>query len=490
MTSCSSEDDLTDNNNQQPASQSKLVTLTTTVGRDGTRALAGDGTKTFAVGETMAIVYVNNSGNTVKAESAPLAEGDILDGNQSATFTFTLDDPNKDATVSYYYPAAMVKDNGDINYEALYSNQDGTLTTLGGSFDYCKQTGLSWNDGNLPPATLSNELSILAINLKDDATGDPITSSITGMTIDVNDVHYTVISEAADGPIYVAIKPASGTNVYITATDGSKNYTKTLTGKTYEANNGYNVSWRMTEVVPSKVVDLSTLTGDYVAKNGDVLTGSTNGTYYKISIADRATVMLDNVNINPDRVQTYGPHAGLTCLGDATIILKEGTTNKVREYDDYFPGIQGAQGKTLTIMGTGSLYVASSNWAPGIGSGLDPERPCGNIVIAGGTITSEALGGGPGIGTATRGICGNITIYGGTVTAIGRSGGAGIGTTSDGTCGNITITSGVTKVTSIKGEYATNNIGVGYRGTRCGTVTIGGVVYAGGITTSPYTYQP
>ena len=26
--------------------------------------------------------------------------------------------------------------------------------------------------------------------------------------------------------------------------------------------------------------------------------------------------------------------------------------------------------------------------------------------------------------------------------------------------------------------------------TSCGTVTIGGTVYAGGITTSPYTYEP
>lgn len=509
MTSCSSEDDLTDNNNQQPESQSKLVTLTTTVGRDGTRALAGDGTKTFAVGETMAIVYVNNSGNTVKAESAPLAVGDILDGNQSATFTFTLDDPNKEATVSYYYPAAMVKDNGDINYEALYSNQDGTLTNLGKYFDYCKHTGLSWNDGNLPSATLSNELSILAINLKDEATTTDVTNTITGMTIDVNDVHYAINREAAAGPIYVAIRPASGTNVYITATDGTYLYAKTLTSKTYQADQGYPVTWRMT-----KATDLSTINADYIANNGETLTG-TLASNVKISIADGATVMLHNVNINGTNNDSY-MWAGISCEGDANIILSG--TNRVKGFHIHYPGIHIAEGNTLTIDGTGSLNASSNGQGSGIGGGYAISN--GNIVIEGGTITATggqyatgiggdggyitisggtitARGGGTGAGIGTRngGDCGDITISGGTVTAYGGKSAAGIGGGSNGSrCGDITITSGVTRVTATKGDLAPCSIGKGKdnpsQTCTCGTVTIGGVVYAGGIAESPYTYQP
>jgi len=57
-----------------------------------------------------------------------------------------------------------------------------------------------------------------------------------------------------------------------------------------------------------------------------------------------------------------------------------------------------------------------------------------------------------------------------------------------GFCGNINITSGVTQVTATKGPNA-NSIGAGPGGS-CGTVTIGGTVYAGGITDSPYIYQP
>ena len=43
-------------------------------------------------------------------------------------------------------------------------------------------------------------------------------------------------------------------------------------------------------------IDLSMLTGDYVAQNGDVLTGTLSG-YYKISIAPGATVTLRNATI-------------------------------------------------------------------------------------------------------------------------------------------------------------------------------------------------
>jgi len=39
------------------------------------------------------------------------------------------------------------------------------------------------------------------------------------------------------------------------------------------------------------------------------------------------------------------------------------------------------------------------------------------------------------------------------------------------------------------GKDAENSIGKGDGGT-CGTVTIGGTVYADGIAESPYTYQP
>ena len=105
MTGCSSDDSLT-GKAQEPAVKNNVVTLTTTVGLgggDATRALAANGVKTFAEGETMAVIY-NNGTSTVKAVSHALEVSDITDGGKKATFTFDLETPNKSADVTYIYP--------------------------------------------------------------------------------------------------------------------------------------------------------------------------------------------------------------------------------------------------------------------------------------------------------------------------------------------------------------------------------------------------
>ena len=247
-----------------------IVTLTTTVGfaADGTKALTAEGVKTFAEGETMAIYYWKNKGNDhVKAVSAPLTAGDITNGGKSATFTFTLDNPYKDMSVSYVYPAAMANADFTPNYDALYNNQDGTLATLASNFDFCTRSG-AWNGDNLPSVTLVNQLAILAITLKNADGSSDITSTITGMTISDGTNTYAVSRSAVAGPIYVAIRPTSDATITVTATDGTKNYTKTLTTKTYEAGNGYPVSWKMAEAGPTAYTLAESTVGMIVGTDG------------------------------------------------------------------------------------------------------------------------------------------------------------------------------------------------------------------------------
>jgi uncharacterized protein YjdB len=204
------------------------------------------------------------------------------------------------------------------------------------------------------------------------------------------------------------------------------------------------------------IVELGMLTEDYTAYDGDILTG-TLGKNVKISIANGATVTLRNATINGVNNDAY-KWTGINCRGNATLVL-EGE-NSVRGFQRMFPGIHIAQGKTLTIKGSGTLNASA------YGSGW----------------------GGAGIGGGSRIDCGNIVIEGGTINTTGGRQSAGIGGGAFSGCGNITITSGVTSVTATKGDRCPYSIGGGERGW-CGTVTIGGTV-TGPISQSPYTYKP
>ena len=215
-------------------------------------------------------------------------------------------------------------------------------------------------------------------------------------------------------------------------------------------------------------VDLSTLTADYEAQDGDKLTGTLSGNK-KISIADGATVMLDGAVINGTNSSKW---AGLTLAGDGTIILSG--ENSVKGFYEDYPGIFVPVNKTLTIQGDGSLNASSNGYGAGIGGGY--EIACGNITIEGGTVSATGGRFAAGIGGGSSTSCGAISITGGTVTASGGQSSPGIGSGSSTSCGAVTIANTVTSVTATKGENATISIGASYNGS-CGTVTIGGTKY-------------
>ena len=152
----------------------------------------------------------------------------------------------------------------------------GTLTDLGSKYDLCTKSG-AWDGDNLPTLTLENQLAILAITLKNSTD---ITSTITGMTIKVGSTTYTVSRSAAAGPIYVAIQPMSSATIEVTATDGTNDYIKTLTGKTYDANNGYNVTWNMSETTTitwnSSNISNLYVSGTYTSYKNEGITLSAN----------------------------------------------------------------------------------------------------------------------------------------------------------------------------------------------------------------------
>ena len=442
---CTSEDNVIDQ--AQTATKNNVVTQTVTVGFDeqaATRALAIDYTnkkltKTFADGDQIAVIYENTSNELVKA-TVTIAAGDITAEGKSAKFTVTMTNPKASGTLKYIYPAAMAGAT-DLDYTKLNS-QDGTLASLASNLDLATFEGTLTAASELPAsASLENKLAILALTIKNSGGTEQLTG-ITEMNIIAGTNSYTITGKDGDGHIYAAIQPTSEANISYFATDGTKNYTKAVTGKTYVADNIYNLGLKMDDAT---TVGLGDVTTDPIV-NGSTLYGLLTSNV-KISIADGAIVTLKGVTIN-NNGWTDGDYAGITCEGSATIIL-EGE-NTVKGFNASYPGIYVPEGKTLTIMGSGSLN-ASSN---GSGSGA-------------------------GIGGGYEGSCGNITISGGTITATGGDNAAGIGGGYENySCGTITITSGVTSVTATKGNYAPNSIGKGENGEEDITVTIDGVANA------------
>lgn len=307
-------------------------------------------------------------------------------------------------------------------------NEIGDISVTGKLADGRKLVVNAESDGEFALVNQSDNTQKVGYTLKNSAEGEETTSW-----------EFTSLSETpATQKIGVDVAPFRGMPA------GS--YTDTVTF-TASLETMYNI------------VDLSALTADYEAHDGDALTGTLDGETqpYKITVADGATITLKNAVINGLNDYNYN-WAGITPNGDATIIL-EGT-NTVKCFSPNYPGIYVPEGKTLTIKGNGSLDASSNGYGAGIGGGFDIS--CGNIVIESGTITATGGSDSAGIGGGDS-TCGN-------------------------TCGNITIANTVTKVTATKGNGASYSIGAGFIST-CGDVIIGGEK-TGNISESPYTYEP
>lgn len=247
MTGCSGDDDsIVGETPQQPADKAGRVTLTTTVSLGTTtRALDADGNKSFAEGDKIAVVYTDLGGVTQRAESDPLPTGT---SGQTATFTVTLDNPDRAQDVTYIYPAAMANADGTPNYDVL-DEQDGTLATLAASLDYCSYTG-AWDNGALPSPTLTNQLAVCAFTIKDNG-GNDITGTITGLTVTEGTNSYTVNRTATAGPIYVAMKPVDGSGIDFVAYDGTYFYDKSVSSKSLAAGHLYPIGVKLTKFDPS-----------------------------------------------------------------------------------------------------------------------------------------------------------------------------------------------------------------------------------------------
>ena len=205
----------------------------------------------------------------------------------------------------------------------------------------------------------------------------------------------------------------------------------------------------------AETYNLSTITTDTVIPSGRQTLTGTLAANCKISLADQAIVTLSNVKIEGSTIYN-SRWAGLTCEGNATIIL-EGK-NIIRGFYTSYPGIYVPVNSKLTIEGTGTLTASSNGYGAGIGGGFDLD--CGSIYVKGGTLFAYGGSGSAGIGGGTNAKCSDISISGGDITATGGASAPGIGSGGAGSCGRIVITGGYMDCTG--GE---NSAGIGCGGT-------------------------
>ena len=405
-----------------------------------------------------------------------------------ATPVYDGEPPTKATTAQYIYDFAgwtpnVVSVTGDATYTATY-----TQTLRCYTVTWKDDNGNKLGSDTLPygetPSRADPTKAATAQYTYTFAGWNPALATVTNdvtytATYDATVNKYTITFKNYDGstlqsglveygttPAYAGVTPTKAATAQFDYTFAG--WTPSIVAVTESAS--YTATYTATSADGWKVLNLSEQTDAYTAQHRDMLTGTLSNNV-KISIADGATVLLQDVTIEGVDDDAY-PWAGITCEGDAWLVI-EGT-NVVRGFAGRYPGVFVQSGKTLTIRGAGKLEAYSNGVGygrqGGAGIGGAASIAGGNIVIESGTIIASPGNRAAGIGCGRYGHFGNITINGGVVTASGGSYAAAIGGSYYGNCGDITITGG--EIYAYGGGYYDAGIGSGAYAS-CGDITIG-----------------
>ena len=255
--------------------EGRSVTLTGSISMGGgspvSKALTEEGVKTFAVGDSITVVYKNTGGQTVKAVSKAFTAEDIHEEGKKADIRVTLVEPAEGGALRYIYPAAMAKeviapeadvasDEATIAFERL-ANQDGTLASIASGLDLAVFDGSLTDGAELPvSASLSNKLTICKFTVKEGVSD--ITSKLSSFTVSNGEHTYTLSPAApaakfAGAPIYVAMRPVESGDISFTATDNVNGYEKSVSEKTLSAGSIYPIAITLTKTFEGKATPLT-----------------------------------------------------------------------------------------------------------------------------------------------------------------------------------------------------------------------------------------
>lgn len=421
LIACSNNDDV-----NRVSSQTQIIPYTVSVNSEASTRATVDAdfqTLKFASGDKLYVSGTNISGvmdiqTGMGTASATFSGSLTYTGSGSpadnlaltATLVSAQQNPGTevtvatDNTVTVNYGTALC---ADVN-EAVqkYSLLTGTSTYAQKSFSLTQQTAfLNFAITLIDGTTVGTNVSATVANVG----GSDRTGSISTIA-DGTDIVVKFVAPVAKQTLTNATIAVGGSSPVIFINS------KELAAKVYHVKRTFHDLKKAAAVVPAS--------GKVVVYQSD----NANTTSNSITIGAGGELTLAGVNM---------AEASIICSGAATIIMADGSTNRVINSNENKCGVLvGPTGTKTTLKGenlnTGSLIVRGGDNAAGIGT--YEAATCGEIEILSGNITAEGGTDAAGIGTGrtntvnnTHSTCGNISISNGYIIATGGNRGAGIG---------------------------------------------------------------
>ena len=337
-TACSSSDD-------EPATPvQKANTLTVEAGMSDniTRALAdaGDGTltATWEAGDEVKVYEGETLLGTLRPQTT---------GSRTTKLTGELDAVPSASGVTL-----------TLKYkETDYSGQNGTLANISSNYNYCVATTTVTQSGNQYSGTAANFVSqqaIVKFTLKKKSDNSVIKA--TTMNIRYTGDSPTILSLTSltpnnSGEYYIALPPTNNDRTLtITVNDGTR-YEIEAPATAFAAGAFYRRNILFTY---NQICYFGNDTRYTIENNYNALCKSTYKVSSKLTLNEGSTATLDGLTL-----QSPSDACGIDCQGNATINLKDGTTNTIE--GAIAQAVVVASGKTLTITGTGTLILIGYN---------------------------------------------------------------------------------------------------------------------------------
>ena len=388
---------------EQPVKKAEGITITASLApksastkavSEGTNAIAS----TWETGEHIAILY--EVGGTKYAADAEIT---AVEGNGSATFSFTVEAGTADDTdCQIIYPLSAAKDDhtGVKTAAALLAAQNGTLNA---NLDV--RVGAGKINVSTPSLIVTTQpaaqFAIFKFTVKN-AAGDAAVS-VKPLTVTIGSQNYVITPGSATDELYAALPAVSSQNVSFSAKGSdSKTYTCSKNSVTFSAGKYYQSTLKMTPhctyTAPTRRTSLKfngsksnvagspqNLVNAGSASNATIYYSTDGGSSWSASVptATNAGSYTVHYKVVPDEGYTGGKAS--TTLGSVSIAQADGWC----ELSSYSSNGWGTTGKQLSFKVTqhhgGSLSYSTS------GDPRDEDNL--DIRISGTTVNVRLLSG-------------------------------------------------------------------------------------------------